>query len=209
MDIAVVGDTHGCHRLLDMKPGNMLIHTGDITGHGLEHEVLDFLDWITWQPFEYKIFIGGSHDLYLKNNKELTRALIPDGVTYLENNSVEIDGLKIFGTPASLFQRGMAFSYHAGYDIERIWSIIPEDTDILVSHMPPRGILDNQAGCPQLLEKVDGIRPKLHLFGHVHEGYGIYNGGGTVYCNAAVIDSPDLVNNVDHGVIRDVISIRI
>ncbi|PRY98282.1 metallophosphatase domain-containing protein [Marinilabilia salmonicolor] len=202
MDITVIGDTHGCHRQLDLKPGEMLIHTGDVSAYGLEHEFLDFMDWMESQPFIHKVFVGGNHDLYLQNNKELARSLIPDGVIYLENETVKIKGLKIYGTPASLFQGGMAFNYHAGQEIEKEWEKIPGNTDILITHMPPRGILDNEAGCPQLLEKVDSIRPKLHLFGHIHEGYGKYEGVGTIFCNAAVSNSPDFVSEVGYRVER-------
>jgi len=70
MDITVIGDTHGCHRQLDLQPNEMLIHTGDVTAYGLEHEFLDFLDWMEAQPFKHKVFVGGNHDLYLQNNND-------------------------------------------------------------------------------------------------------------------------------------------
>jgi Icc-related predicted phosphoesterase len=209
MDITAIGDTHGCHRQLDLQPGEMLIHTGDVTAYGLEHEFLDFLDWMETQPFRHKIFIAGNHDLYLQNNRELGRALIPDEIIYLEGKATRIEGLKIYGTPASLFQGGMAFNYHAGEDIEKEWEKIPGDTDILITQMPPKGILDNGSGCPQLLEKVDRIRPKLHLFGHVHEGYGQYEGGGTVFCNAAVSNSPDFLGEIGYRVEREGVRVRV
>jgi Icc-related predicted phosphoesterase len=209
MDITIIGDTHGCHRQLNLTPGEMLIHTGDITAYGLEHEVLDFLDWLKAQPFKYKIFIGGNHDLYLEKNKELLKTLIPDGIIYLENSSVEIGNINIYGTPASLYQGGMAFNHYSGSDIGKDWDDIPNETDILITHMPPRGILDNKAGCPQLLETVDRIRPKLHLFGHIHEGYGLYEGGGTLFCNASVCNSPDFVNGADYRVVKEDIRIEV
>ena len=209
MDITVIGDTHGCHRQLDLQPGEMLIHTGDITAYGLEHEFLDFLDWMEAQPFKYKLFVAGNHDLYLQNNKDLVRALIPDGINYLENEVVKIKKLKIYGTPASLFQAGMAFNFHPGQEIKKEWDKIPGNIDVLITHMPPKGILDNGSGCPQLLERVDRIRPKLHLFGHIHEGYGKYEGGGTIFCNAAVSNSPDFVREVGYRVERGGVRVEI
>lgn len=209
MNITVIGDTHGCHRQLDLQPGEMLIHTGDVTAYGLEHEFLDLLDWMETQPFRHKIFIAGNHDLYLHNNGDLAGALIPDEIIYLENQSRKINGLRIFGTPASLFQGGMAFNFHSGQEIENVWNNIPRNTDILITHMPPKGILDNGSGCPQLLERVDSIRPKLHLFGHIHEGYGKYEGGGTVFCNAAVSNSPDFVGEVEYRIERGEMRVEI
>ena len=209
MDITTIGDTHGCHRQLNLKSGDMLIHTGDVTAYGLEHEVLDFLDWLNGQPFQYKIFIGGNHDLYLEKHKKLMQAIIPAGIIYLDNRSVKIDGIKIYGTPATLYQGGMAFNYHQGEDIGQIWAQIPGDTDILITHMPPKGILDNQSGCPQLLEKVDSVRPGYHFFGHIHEGHGKYEGGGTIFCNAAVSNSPDFVREVAYRVVRGGVKVKV
>ena len=130
-------------------------------------------------------------------------AIIPAGIIYLDNRSVKIGGIKIYGTPATLYRGGMAFNYHQGADIGKIWDDIPNETDILITHMPPSGILDNEAGCPQLLETVDRIGPKLHLFGHIHDGHGLYEGGGTLFCNASVCNSPDFVNDVEYRVVRE------
>ena len=193
-DISVIGDTHGCHHQLDLKPGDILIHTGDITAFEMEYEVLSFLDWFKNQPFRYKVFIGGNHDHYLEKNRGLVKKLLPESVIYLENNTTVVDGIKIFGTPAGFYQNGgMAFNYRPGEEMERALEQMPYDLDILVTHVPPRGILDENRGCPQLLEKVNRIRPYLHLFGHIHEARGIYEGGGTRFCNAALSDSPEFI----------------
>jgi Icc-related predicted phosphoesterase len=104
---------------------------------------------------------------------------------------VMIDGLKVYGSPITPTYHDWAFNVLPGSPIAEAWEKIPLDTDVLITHGPPKGILDKNSrdellGCPELLRKVKEIKPKLHTFGHVHEGYGFVDIDGIRYVNAAI-----------------------
>jgi hypothetical protein len=115
--------------------------------------------------------------------------------TVLINEYVEVAGLKIWGSPVTPLYGG-AFGLSSPADRTRLYAEIPEDVDVLVTHGPPYGILDrsagtlHQAGCPQLLEAVTRLRPKLHVFGHVHGAHGLVSIDDTLFVNAALL-GPD------------------
>jgi Icc-related predicted phosphoesterase len=155
------------HDRLRLSGGAVLIHCGDITEYGTEEEVSDFLDWFTCQPYLYKIFIGGNHYLYLEEmTKVERRKLIPSNIIYLQNSGIEISGLKFWGSPVTPWFLGMAFNEREGSAMKKVWQKIPEDADILVTHGPPKGILDREMGDEELAKRVSRIKPKIHCFGH-------------------------------------------
>ena len=189
MQLTIISDTHGTHYDLKLKQGDLLIHAGDITEYGTEEEVIDFLKWFAKQPFEHKIFIAGNHDLFLENcSRTKLKKIIPSGIIYLQNSSVDINGLNIYGSPVTPYFLGMAFNKRRGSEILKVWNKIPENTDILITHGPPIGILDNEMGCEELKQRVESIKPTLHLFGHIHEQHGTIQKQETVYVNAAVVN---------------------
>ncbi|MEL6848269.1 MAG: metallophosphoesterase, partial [Bacteroidota bacterium] len=121
------------------------------------------------------------------------RAMIPDSCTYLEDESVEIGGLHIYGSPITPWFFDWAFNRQRGEEIKTYWDKIPANTDILITHGPPHHMLDLTfrnvyAGCEELGKAVARIRPRLHLFGHIHEAYGQLSQNGTLYVNASVVD---------------------
>ena len=181
----------------------MLIHTGDVTAYGTEGELYDFLRWLIEQPFEHKLFIAGNHDLCLDKVNPPYVSELPPNIIYLNNQSIIINNLKIFGSPMSPFQAGMAFNRHRGKEMDDEWQKIPSDTDILITHTPPNGILDNGAGCEDLMSYVMKIKPKLHLFGHVHEGYGQFRNRNTLFVNAALSNSPDFIASTDYRIVNN------
>ena len=192
MKITLVADTHGLHELLNLSEGDLLIHAGDITEYGSEEEVMDFISWFARQLFTYKIFIAGNHDLFLESCSAVKRKrFIPQGVTYLQNSAIEIEGLKIFGSPVTPYYLGMAFNKREGKEIKKCWDKIPADTDILITHGPPKGIMDNGFGCETLINKLAVIKPMLHVFGHVHEQHGSLQQTETCFVNAALVNSLD------------------
>jgi len=197
-DITIIGDTHGCHQQLNLNSSDILIHTGDVTAYETEPELYDFLVWFVQQPFKYKVFVAGNHDLCLDSPNPPFVKELPSDVFYLNNQSVCIEGINIYGSPVSPFQSGMAFNRHRGVDIEKEWQLMPFNTNILITHTPPAGILDNATGCSELKIRVDEINPKLHLFGHVHEGYGQYRNDKTLFVNAALSNSPDFITSSDY-----------
>ena len=189
LDLTIIADTHGLHDEIKLQKGTLLIHAGDITKYGTEEEVIDFLQWFTKQPFKYKIFIAGNHDLFLEECSAAKRKkLIPEGIIYLQNSGVEIEGLKIWGSPVTPYFLGMAFNARPGKDIKKIWNKIPLDTDILITHGPPKGILDDGFGCAELLNTVIAVQPKIHCFGHVHGRNGMVTINQTLFINAAIVN---------------------
>ena len=163
MKILHISDTHGKHhQLKDLPEADVIVHTGDITEEGTEEEVKDFIEWFCSLPYKHKIFIAGNHDdcLYGANIEGL-----PDNVHYLCNDGITIDGIKFYGVPMFL---------HDDLDgnLPELFGRIPDDTDVLLTHQPPLGILDEQNGINYgdytLYKRVMDIRPKCHLFGHLH-----------------------------------------
>ncbi|MBO6027129.1 MAG: metallophosphatase domain-containing protein [Bacteroidales bacterium] len=163
MRLIHLSDTHGRHKqLTDLPQADIIVHTGDITEDGTEEEVKDFVEWFGSLPCQHKIFIAGNHDLclYGANIEGL-----PDNVHYLSNEAITIDGIKFYGVPMFLHD-------DLEGNLPELYSRIPEDTDVLLTHQAPLGILDDQDGinfgdyC--LYKRVIEIKPKYHLFGHLH-----------------------------------------
>jgi Icc-related predicted phosphoesterase len=194
MHLTLISDTHGFHKALKLKGGDMLIHAGDVSKRGEEYEILAFLDWFGRQDYTHKIFIAGNHDFFFEEcREEDIMDLIPSGVTYLNDSGVEIEGLKIWGSPITPTFFNWAFNRDRGQDIAAHWKKIPKDTDILITHGPPFGILDctiqqMRVGCEDLLKSVEKIKPKLHVFGHIHEDFGLKEKGKTTFVNASCVD---------------------
>ena len=194
MDLTIIADTHGLHDKLKLTKGSMLIHAGDITEYGREEEVIDFLSWFSKQPFIYKIFIAGNHDLFLEECTAAKRKkIISNGIIYLQNSGVEIERLKIWGSPVTPYFLGMAFNARPGKEIKKVCNKVPHDTDILITHGPPKGILDDDLGCEELLNCVNIIQPKVHCFGHVHGKSGSLNLNQIMFVNGAVVNRLDLM----------------
>ncbi|MEI7525989.1 MAG: metallophosphatase domain-containing protein [Mariniphaga sp.] len=202
MDITFISDTHGLHDRLKLKSGTVLVHAGDITEYGTEEEGIEFLDWFTRQPFTYKIFIGGNHDLFLeKLTLRKIKQLIPANIIYLQNNGTEIEGKKFWGSPVTPYFIGMAFNERDGKDIRKIWNKIPLDTDILITHGPPKGILDSGMGCEELRLQINRVQPKIHCFGHVHGQNGSELVNGIRFINVAMLNNPDQMVNAEYKVV--------
>ena len=161
MKILHLSDTHNCHhRLRDLPEADVVVHSGDFCMVGTEQEAIDFLNWFCDLPYKHKIFICGNHDdcLYGANIDGLD-----DNVHYLYNSGIEINGLKFYGVP-------MFFSDCISNRQIKHYANIPEDTDVLITHCPPYGILDldgnTNYGSKELLTKISAIPLEVHLFGH-------------------------------------------
>ena len=182
MTILHLSDTHGCHhRLRDLPEADVVVHSGDFTMNGSQEEAIDFLNWFCDLPYRHKIFICGNHDdcLYGANIDGLD-----SNVHYLCNSGVEINGIKFYGVP--MFMADCVTDRQS-----RNYARIPADTDVLITHCPPYGILDFDDGInygsEELLETLSVIAPKLHLFGHIHVKHGMVEINGTRYSNGAVM----------------------
>jgi Icc-related predicted phosphoesterase len=194
MKATLISDTHNQHEALKLRGGDLLIHAGDVSGRGSEPEVMKFLEWFSKQNYTYKIFIAGNHDFFFERSpKSLIDEIIPKEIIYLNDSGVEIEGIKIWGSPVQPWFFNWAFNRQRGDDIKRHWDLVPSGTGILITHGPPYGIMDGTArgekvGCEELLTVVEKIRPKIHVFGHIHEGYGKTQWNGTDFYNASVLD---------------------
>ncbi len=201
MKYVAISDTHGKHHQLVLPEGEVILHAGDVSSRGYKNEIEDFLVWFAGLNFRYKVFIAGNHDFYFEQAapQELL-ALIPEGVIYLNDSGVEIEGTKLWGSPVSPWFFDWAFNRKRGSDITKHWNRIPSDTDILITHGPPFGIGDKtvrgeKVGCADLLEKVEQINPKVHLFGHIHEAYGSVTQNNTHFINASCLNVNYAIRN--------------
>jgi Icc-related predicted phosphoesterase len=194
MKTTLISDTHGFHNQLQLEGGDLLIHAGDITTRGSKLEVIQFLEWFKIQKYTHKIVVAGNHDWFFERAtaKEI-KAIMPKEVIYLNDSGICIDGFTIWGSPIQPVFFDLAFNRERGKGIDKHWQLIPKNTDILITHGPPFGILDQtlrgkNAGCEMLLKKTNEIKPKLHVFGHIHEGYGVMTNDSTTFVNASVLD---------------------
>lgn len=202
MKFVTIADTHGQHSDLRLPPGDVLIHAGDISMKGEKDEVANFLTWFTKQDFEYKILIAGNHDFYFeRESEEDIQQILPQNVIYLKDSLVTIKGLNIWGSPITPWFFNWAFNRHRGDPIKRHWDLIPADIDILITHGPTFRTLDTNskkqhAGCKDLFNKIQEVKPKVHICGHIHESYGTVNKYGITFINASVLNEKyELVNN--------------
>lgn len=210
MEITFISDTHGLHDELKLTQGDVVIHAGDITEYGTEEEVEDFLKWFSRQPFKYKIFIAGNHDLFLEEcTVSKRRKIIPAGIIYLQNSGVEVEGLKIWGSPVTPYFLGMAFNAREGKEIKRVWNKILNATDIIITHGPPKGILDGGVGSEELLKRVNGVVPIIHCFGHAHECNGIEIKEKTTFINAAMVNNLDPFKKDEYRIVGKEVRLEI
>lgn len=196
--IIALSDTHGLHGKVKVPDGDLLIFAGDLMNSGYDYrDIKDFSDWFSSFPHSKKIFIAGNHDRMFEERKDYALSFFPKDIVYLENSSCIYNGLKIYGSPQTPEFCNWAFNVPRGERIKQYWDMIPSDTNILVSHGPPYGILDQvdnrhykgHFGCEELAKAINRVNPKICLFGHIHGGHGHEsNPGNTEYYNISVCD---------------------
>ncbi len=187
MRIVSISDTHGQHRKLSLPDGDLFIHAGDAS-NGRPGELEDFIEWMVNLPFKHKIFVPGNMDYAMERDPDRYIAQM-SGIRCLIDQSVNLQGLLFHGSPVVPNFVGV-FNRERGEEIMQHWDLIPTEVDILVTHGPPAGILDRtssglEVGCQDLLAAFARIRPKVHVFGHFHEGYGRMREGGTQFLNVS------------------------
>jgi Icc-related predicted phosphoesterase len=189
MRLVLLSDTHQLHREVDVPDGDILIHAGDFTLFSESMKaVADFNDWLGELPHRYKIVVPGNHESFLESDPS-ERSLLSNA-TVLINEGIEIEGLRIWGSPVTPMYGG-AFGLSSAKDRKRLYAQIPLDTNVLISHGPPFGILDADPvsglhqGCHELLDAVMWVRPKLHVFGHIHGASGVFQTEHTTFVNAS------------------------
>jgi len=202
MRFVVWSDTHMQHKRIPVPDGDVLIHAGDFSGQGSLDDVEYFNEFLGSLPHTYKILIAGNHDWALEREPLQARSLITNAI-YLQDSSIELNGIKIYGSPWQPEFFNWAFNLPRGVALREKWAQIPDDTNILITHGPPHGILDTvrtgfSVGCEELRNAVDRIRPQFHVFGHIHEAAGIEMGKHTTFINAAVLNKPKAVFSFDY-----------
>lgn len=191
--IVAISDTHGFYNRITIPDGDILVHAGDITGQGTFECLEEFNSWLSGLPHKHKVVIAGNHDWCFQWDQDRCRTILSNA-TYLQDEGAEIEGLKFYGSPWQPRFFDWAFNLDRGAALAEKWDMIPNDTDILVTHGPAFGILDEVAnnnyvrnvGCQDLLIALQRIKPKVHIFGHIHEGYGEAVKNGTLFLNASV-----------------------
>ncbi len=185
------------HSRLRVPPGDVLVHAGDSTSRGTNAQLQSFAKFFAAQPHPHKIVIAGNHDFGLEQSPTLGTELF--GAAYLSDSGRTIEGLRVWGSPWQPWFYDWAFNLPRGEPLAEKWAKIPDDTDVLVTHGPPMGTLDKTlrgepVGCEALRDRVAQIRPRLHVFGHIHEAYGVHEQGGTLFvnaCNCTLSYEPD------------------
>lgn len=212
MKITMISDTHNRHKSLngDLPGGELLLHAGDISSMGHKHEIESFLTWFDKiDNYDTKVFIAGNHDWGFQTKPEQCRGLLTGykTVDYLEDEELVLyfdgpngdrpeENVRIYGSPWQPEFYNWAFNLpRNGPGLQHKWNMIPENTDILITHGPAWGFVDDvegrrgqHLGCELLAERIKEIKPKIHLCGHIHSGTGHYFDGHTHYFNASVLN---------------------
>lgn len=191
MRIVCLSDTHGYHDAVTVPEADVLIVAGDFSSYGRLIELHEFNQWLGKQPTKHKIVVAGNHD---KNAHQLGKQECKGAFSeaiYLEDEEVVIDGIKFYGSPWTPIFFDWYFMLPRGPELRAKWDLIPNDTDVLITHGPPAGKCDwspygqERVGCDELRTATERVRPSYHIFGHVHSGYGTAFNEHTVYVNAS------------------------
>jgi len=205
MIITLISDTHLKHNEItqDLPGGDLLLHSGDISSMGYQHEVQQFCKWFNnVENYDHKIFIAGNHDWGFQNNVEKIMEIVNSykTVDYIQDETISVGDddkmVNIYGSPWQPEFYNWAFNLPKnGVELAAKWDAIPDNTDILITHGPAFGVLDTVAGkmwdnlgCQLLTNKIKSIKPKIHVCGHIHSGYGYYFDGDTHFINASVLN---------------------
>lgn len=199
MRIVCLSDTHGLHERLAVPEGDLLIHAGDFTNFGRVAEIERFDRWLGTLPHPHKVVVAGNHDFLFERKPARARALITSA-RYLEDEACEVDGLRLWGSPWQPWFHDWAFNLARGPELASKWALVPDDVDVLVTHGPPAAILDRthhgqEVGCADLRTALERVRPRLHVFGHIHESSGRVELDGTTFVNASLCDLAYRVRN--------------
>lgn len=227
MKIWHISDTHSKHAQLTPQVCDVIVHSGDFSNSRQldksRSEIADFIEWFAALDAQHKVLVPGNHDMALFHKRYLADE-IPSNIIYLDNEQVVIEGVKFYGSPFTPTHGGTWAWATARDKLHVYWDAIPEDTNVLITHGPPMGVLDKawrydavsttestamkyieQTGCRNLMTRVMLIKPQAHLFGHLHNMRDIYNAGtakisgiDTIFSNASCVEDGTL-NVVNNG----------
>lgn len=198
MRLVCIADTHGRHskrgRMPRIPNGDVLIVAGDISSDGSKQGAQVFNTFLGAQPHKHKIVVAGNHDWHFYRHPDEAKELLYNAV-YLQDEEIIIDGVKFYGAPWQPEFLNWAFNLPRGLALAEKWALIPDDTDVLITHGPPAGIMDvasayknnppKHVGCDDLFKRVHGVQPKVHIFGHIHYSYGQEKREETTFINCS------------------------
>lgn len=196
VSVICLSDTHGLHREVTIPDGDILVHTGDFSGLDKSLDaLLDFDKWLGELPHPHKIIVPGNHDSLLEDHP-FPHSLLQNAALLI-NEEISILGLRIWGSPVTPLYGG-AFGLSSFTDRRKLYVNIPAGIDVLVTHGPPYGLLDfapggMHMGCRALIAAVHRVKPRVHVFGHIHGAHGVSTGPPTTFVNAALLGANDLL----------------
>ena len=192
MRLICLSDTHNRTDALSVPDGDVLVVAGDFCGYGADYEVEKFHEFLADLPHKHKVAVAGNHDWPFTRVNSLAVENFKKAFTYLEDSGCEIEGFKFWGSPWQPEFYNWAFNLPRGEALAKKWRKIPTDTDVLITHGPPFGILDYtetgvSVGCEDLAAAVlHRIKPMAHIFGHIHNARGVEYRGHTTFVNACI-----------------------
>jgi len=201
MRLVLTSDCHGHLLKARLPDGDVLIIAGDVFANRSGDPDVDAAfqlnalreldDYCGSLDFKRVLLIAGNHDWVFERYKGAHSVL--KNIEYLEDSGTEFDGVRFWGSPHQPWFFDWAFNWERdGKELAHYWSLIPDNTDVLITHGPPYGILDlpfgkgEPAGCKLLLKRVQAIEPRVHVFGHIHGSYGQKKIGSTLFVNACL-----------------------
>jgi len=215
LSVVALSDTHGMHEKMrrPVPDGDVLVHAGDFCGHGSIDEVVAFARWMGAFPHRHKLAVPGNHDRPVEESPHDCRALFAgEGIRLLLGETVEIEGFRFFGSPYTPTFLNWHFMRDRGEAIRAEWEAIPNRADVVITHGPAyghgdlcppwRGEPPRHVGCFELLARLRVVRPAFHVFGHIHEGYGVTISDeipGTTFLNASICTEAYRPENAPHG----------
>lgn len=196
MKLVLISDTHCQLSSVVIPDGDILIHARDLTYRGDIQETSKELFELSKHRARFKniVFVEGNHDWLGERNPAIMDQMCQDnGITLLRDSSITIEGINFYGSPWQPDFCNWAYNLPRGQALKDKWDLIPDNTNVLITHSPPKGILDLvprpkgfHAGCDDLYNRVMQLKDlKLHVFGHLHMNHGTLNIGNTTFVNAS------------------------
>lgn len=210
MRLVCISDTHKKHHEVSIPEGDVLIFAGDACGGGSEKSFRRFIYWFDSHDISHKIIVAGNHDCCMErfpSRLDLISEMKDLGIIYLDHSSCEIEGVRFFGSPYTPEFCNWAFNVPRGKRLETLWNEIPNDTEVLITHGPPMNILDvtpgeEHCGCQDLMNRVQNLEHlKFHIFGHIHDAYGVFFSRGQTFINCSQCD--EMYNITNHPTVVD------
>jgi Icc-related predicted phosphoesterase len=214
MRLVIISDTHSYYRRVKVPDGDVLINCGDISWRGELSILEDYAKWSQEQMHKHKLTIFGNHEIgaqYSNKRDRMLKIIRDAGIVYLQDSSIEIDGIHFYGSPFSCEFGDWEFPIRRGKEAMEKWATIPVSTNVLITHGPPFGIHDltergENVGDIDLLARIDDLRKignlRVWCGGHIHEGYAQKEIDGIRFVNASICDR--LYDPINKPVIIDI-----